>query len=168
MNSTGIAIVAALARNGVIGRGNRLPWHLPADLAHFKRLTLDHVIVMGRRTWESLPGPLPRRRHLVLSRSGEDLGTGCERVGSVEAAMAAAGDASELMVVGGAEVYGLFLPLAQRMYLTQVEADVEGDVRFPAWDRDAWRLVDEAVRPRDEANPYALRFMTWERARSHG
>jgi dihydrofolate reductase len=160
-----IAIVAALSRNDVIGRGNRLPWHLPADLAHFKRLTLDHVLVMGRRTWESLPGPLPRRRHLVLSRRPLGSTDGCEQVRSPEDAIAAAADASELMVVGGAEVYRLFLPLATRMYLTRVEAEIDGDVRFPRWQPDVWRLVDAQTRPHDERNPYDLRFMTWERIR---
>jgi dihydrofolate reductase len=160
-----IIIVAAMSRNGVIGRGDRLPWHLPADLAHFKRLTLDHVIVMGRRTWESLPGPLPRRRHLVLSRQAFGVADGCEQVSSPEAAIAAAADAPELMVVGGADVYRLFLPLATRMYLTRVEAEIDGDVRFPRWDADAWRLVDALPRPRDERNPYDLCFMTWARIR---
>lgn len=160
---TRVTLVAALARNRVIGRGNRLPWHLPADLAHFKRLTLDKPIVMGRRTWESLPGPLPRRTHIVVSRDQSYRATGALVVGSPEAALAAAGAAPEVMVVGGAALYASLLPSAGRMELTLVEAEIEGDAWFPEWDPEQWSEVWRARRARDARNAYDLTFLRLER-----
>ena len=160
-----IAIIAAIGENRVIGRGNRLPWHLPADLAHFKRLTLDKPIVMGRRTWESLPGPLPRRRHIVVTRQHGYTAEGCLVVRSIEAAVAAAAAAPELMVVGGASLYIEMLPLARRMYLTLVDARIEGDTFFPEWHPDCWRETQREERSHDTHNPYDLTFVTLERTR---
>lgn len=157
-------MIAAIAENGVIGRGNRLPWHLPADLAHFKRLTLDKPIVMGRRTWESLPGLLPRRRHIVVTRDPHYVAEGCELVDSPAAALVVAGEAPELMVIGGEALYGTMLPLAQRLYLTLVATRVEdGDAYFPRWDPKYWRETKRETRPRDERNPYELDFVILER-----
>jgi len=159
-----ISIIVALAENGVIGRDNRLPWHLPADLAHFKRLTLNKPILMGRQTWESLPGGLlPRRIHIVLTRNRSYRAPGCIPVGSPREAIAAAGSVPELMVVGGAGIYRELLPLARRMYLTLVAATPEGDVRFPDWDPAGWREVAREERRRDARNRYDLTFLTLER-----
>jgi len=158
-----ITLVAAMARNRVIGRDNALPWHLPADLAHFKRLTLDKPIVMGRRTWESLPGLLPRRRHIVISSDPGYRADGCEVVTSPAAALAAAGNAPEVMVVGGASIYAALLPRATHLALTLVDADVPGDVQFPAWSPGAWRELERVHRPADERNTYALDFLLLER-----
>lgn len=162
-----ISLIAALARNGVIGRDNALPWHLPADLAHFRALTLDKPIVMGRRTFESLPGFLPRRQHIVVSSStgaGTQSGThGVVWVPSPEAAIAQARGAPELMVIGGASLYRAFLPLARRMYLTWIEAQIDGDVRFPSWNPAEWREAARASRPADARNAYDLSFVTLER-----
>ena len=158
-----ISVIAAMGENRVIGRGNRLPWHLPADLAHFKRLTLDKPIVMGRRTWESLPGPLARRRHIVVTRHPAYIAAGCRVVSSPEAAVAAAADAAELMVVGGARLYRAMLPMARRMYLTLVAVRVEGDSFFPEWDPGCWRETQREAHLRDERNPYDMSFVTLER-----
>jgi len=159
-----VSIIAAIAENGVIGRGNRLPWHLSADLAHFKRLTLDKPIVMGRRTWESLPGLLPRRRHIVVTRDAGYRAEGCMVVGTPEAALAAVSDAPEVMVIGGAALYRAMMPMARRMYLTLVGTRVEdGDVFFPRWEPSCWRELERAERPRDDANLYAMRFVVLER-----
>ena len=158
-----VTIVAAMAKNRVIGRHNQLPWHLPADLAHFKRLTLDKPIVMGRRTWESLPGPLPRRRHIVISRDPRFAPERCEVVLSPEAALRVAADAAEVMVVGGASIYRAMLPFAEHMALTLIEAEIDGDTRFPEWDSAQWREVSRSHRPQDDRNAYAMDFVCMER-----
>lgn len=158
-----VSIIAAMSENRVIGRGNRLPWHLPADLAHFKRLTLDKPIVMGRRTWESLPGLLPRRTHIVITRDPSFTAEGCLVVSSPEEASAAAADVSEIMVVGGERVYGATLPVARRMYLTLIAAHLEGDAFFPDWDRACWLETSREQRLCDERNPFDMTFLTLER-----
>jgi len=154
-----------MAENRVIGRGNRLPWHLPADLAHFKRLTLDKPIVMGRRTWESLPGLLPRRRHIVVTTDGGYRAEGALVVPSPEAALEAVTGELELMVVGGARLYRAMLPWARRLYLTLVHATLEGDTLFPEWEPGCWQETAREEHPCDERNPYALSFLTLERVR---
>jgi dihydrofolate reductase len=158
-----LALVAAVADNGIIGRGNRLPWHLPADLAHFKRLTLGRPILMGRRTWESLPGLLPQRRHIVLTRDPAYQAEGCTVVRSLDEAIAAAGPADELLIVGGAALYAEALPRADRLYLTRVHAQVEGDSRFPSWNPADWIEVDRVEHPADGRNPISMTFLTLER-----
>ena len=131
-----LEIVVAVARNGIIGRGNTLPWRLPADLAHFKRLTLGHPILMGRRTWDSLGRPLPGRRNLVLTRTPGSI-DGADVVHSVAEAKALVGE-GVLMIIGGAELYRLVLPEVDVLHLTRVEAEVDGDVAFPEWSEDDW------------------------------
>jgi dihydrofolate reductase len=158
-----ISLIAALAENHVIGRDNRLPWHLPADLRHFKRLTLDKPILMGRNTWESLPGPLPRRTHIVVTRTPGYRAEGCILVASPEAGIAAAGDVAELMVVGGEALYRALLPRAERMYLTLVHARVPGDARFPQWDPHRWRQLSREDHPADARHTFAYSFVTLER-----
>lgn len=140
-----------------------MPWHLPADLAHFKRLTLDKPIIMGRRTWESLPGPLPRRLHIVVSMDPFYCAAGCVVVSSLAAAVAAAGRVPEIMVAGGAAVYQAMLPMAKRMYITVVHAEVEGDALFPPWDPRNWKETGREEYPRDDHNRYDLTFLTLER-----
>jgi dihydrofolate reductase len=158
-----LCLVAAIADNGIIGVNNRLPWRLPADLAHFKRLTLDHTIVMGRRTWESLPGLLPRRRHIVLSREPGYTADGCLVVRSLDAAIAAAGAVGELLIIGGATLYRESLPHAQGLYLTRVHATLPGDTWFPQWDPAEWREVSRAEHPVDGHNPFAMSFLELRR-----
>jgi dihydrofolate reductase len=132
-------------------------------LAHFKALTLDKPIVMGRRTWESLPGLLPRRTHIVVSRDPGYRAPGAQVVCSPEAAIRAAGTVPEVMVVGGATLYAALLPVATRMELTCVDADVAGDAWFPSWDPAQWREVSREWRGRDGRNTYDLTFVRLER-----
>ena len=158
-----ISLIAAVADNGVIGLDNRLPWRLPADLKHFKHLTLGKPIVMGRKTWESLPGLLPQRRHIVVSSNPGYEATGCEVVHSLEQALAAAGEAPEVMVIGGARLYEQALPQARRMYLTLVHAQVEGNVFFPPYDIQPWVERERSEHEADAENPYPYTFVMLER-----
>jgi dihydrofolate reductase len=158
-----LSIIAAISENGVIGRDNRLPWHMPADLAHFKRLTMGKPILMGRRTWESLPGLLPHRTHVILTRDRDYLAEGGFVVHSIAEAVNFAGDAEELMVVGGANLYAQTLPLASRMYLTVVHDYFDGDTAFPDYEKADWREVFREEHGADERNPHAYSFATFER-----
>ncbi|HHW76820.1 MAG TPA: type 3 dihydrofolate reductase [Xanthomonadaceae bacterium] len=160
-----LALIAALARNRVIGRDNRLPWHLPADLRFFRQATMGKPLLMGRRTWESIGRPLPGRRMIVLSRDPGCQAPGCAVARSLDQALAIAGAVPEIMVIGGASLYAQTLPLAERLYLTVVEADVPGDVWFPDWDERAWRLVWEEAHPADAAHAWPYRFQRLERMR---
>ncbi len=159
-----VTLVAAVARNGVIGRGGALPWRLPADLRRFRAVTWGHPVVMGRRTWESIGRPLPGRRNIVVTRRRGYRAPGAEVVPSPQAALAAAAGAGEVMVIGGAEVYAAFLPLADRILLTEVEAEPEGDTFFPRLDPGEWRETARERHPADAENPFACSFVTLERA----
>ncbi len=159
-----IYLIAAVARNGTIGREGRLPWRLPADLARFKQLTLGHTVLMGRRTWQSLAKPLTGRRNVVLTRSASFSASGGETVHSVEEGQALAAG-RVLFVIGGAALYAAFMPLADRLYVTHVDADVEGDSAFPAIDPEQWRLVEEIAGVVDRDNPLPHRFAVYERIR---
>ncbi|MBS0321606.1 MAG: dihydrofolate reductase [Proteobacteria bacterium] len=141
-----IALVAAVARNGVIGRGLALPWRLPGDLARFRALTMDHAIVMGRRTWQSLPRALPGRQNIVVSSDARLPAAGAAVVPTFAAALATVTQPPPVYVIGGAVLYAAALPEADALYLTEIDADYDGDVLFPAYDRGAWREVSrEAV-----------------------
>lgn len=158
-----ISIIAAMSQNQVIGRDNDLPWRLPADLAHFKSLTLDKPIIMGRRTWESLPGLLPRRLHIVLTADTHYRAEGCTVVHSIEGALKAASGASEVMVIGGAALYAQMLPRADRMYLTLIHARLPGDTFFPPFQGAEWRELARVEHRPDSKNPYAYAFVTLDR-----
>lgn len=158
-----IALVAAVADNGVIGRGGGLPWHLPDDLKHFKAVTLGKPVLMGRRTFESIGRPLPGRRNLVLTRGTPALPAGAQAVASIESALALVADAAELCVIGGATVFARLLPLAQRMYLTRVHGEVEGEVHFPPWDVHQWRETARLEHPTDSRHACAMSFVSLER-----
>lgn len=135
-----ISLIAALAVDRVIGMENAMPWNLPADLAWFKRNTLNKPVVMGRHTWESIGRPLPGRKNIVISsQPGTD--DRVQWVKSVDEAIAACGDAPEIMVIGGGRVYEQFLPKAQKLYLTHIDAEVEGDTHFPDYEPDDWESV---------------------------
>ncbi len=158
-----LTLVAALDRNGAIGRDNALPWHLPDDLRRFKAVTLAHPVLMGRRTAESLGRALPKRRNLVLSRSGQVPFAGMESFASLAAALAAVGDA-EVMVIGGGDVFAETLPLAQRMVLTHVDTVVDGaDAFFPRFDPADWRVTDRQPHPIDACHPVAFEFVDYWR-----
>lgn len=161
-----VSLVAALATNGVIGRDGDLPWRLPADLRRFRTLTSGHHLLLGRRTWESIGRPLPERRILVLTRSTAlELPQGVERIATLDEGLerARSRGEDELFVGGGADVYRIALPRADRLYLTRVDAEVEGDTRFPRWSPADWTLVATEAPPADPARPYGLRFETWDR-----
>jgi dihydrofolate reductase len=157
-----VAIIVARARNGVIGRAGALPWHLPADLAHFKRTTLGHPVVMGRRTWESIGRALPGRRNLVVSRTPGFEAAGAEVRARLADALAACAGESEVFVIGGAQLYAEALALAQRAYVTEIDADVPGDTQLAALDPGIWR---EAERGTTQVSPEGLRytFVRYER-----
>jgi dihydrofolate reductase len=158
-----ITIVIARAQNGVIGRYGKLPWHLPADLRRFKALTMGSVMVMGRRTFESLPGLLPGRRHMVLTRDANWSAEGAEVARSAEEAISLAGDAP-VSIIGGADIFELFLPLADRIELTEVQEEVPGDT-FIADPRDtgSWKETVVEEHPAENARP-PFRFVTLDRA----
>ena len=158
-----LSIIAAVADNGIIGRDNKLPWHMPADLAHFKRLTMGKPIVMGRLTWESLPGLLPHRTHIVVSRDPSFDAPGGFVVRSLQEAIDFAGDAEELMVVGGAMLYALALPVASRLYLTYIHRCFDGDVLFPTFEHGEWCEVSREPHESDGRNPYPYSFVTLQR-----
>ncbi|MCO5342440.1 type 3 dihydrofolate reductase [Aeromonas veronii] len=160
-----ISMIAAMAHDRVIGKDNQMPWHLPADLAHFKRVTLGKPVLMGRKTFESIGRPLPGRRNLVISRNPGYQAEGIEVVSSVEAALAllAGSSVEELMVIGGGHLYAEMLPSADCLYLTRIDLAVEGDTRFPAFDDGQWQRVDCESHPADEKNPHPYSFETWQR-----
>lgn len=163
-----ISLIAAMASNRVIGKNNDLPWHLPDDMKYFMQTTRHHHVVMGRKNYESLPpkfSPLPDRINLVVTRQPNYQAPGCTVFSSLEEAIAhaqAAGEA-ELMIIGGADVYRQSLPYADRIYLTEIDAAVEGDVYFPEFDLHTWRAVSRRHHPRDERHPYAFDFVIYEK-----
>lgn len=157
-----ISLIVAASENGVIGRDGQLPWRLSDDLRHFKSITMGKPIVMGRKTWESIGKPLPGRRNIVISRQPGFVAAGCEVFSSVDDAVVATGDVDEIMVIGGSEIYALFLPVAQRVYLTRVHADVDGDATLPSLG-DEWRLVNDERRTADERNEFDYSFRVYER-----
>ncbi|MET0023368.1 MAG: type 3 dihydrofolate reductase [Sedimenticola sp.] len=158
-----ISIIAAMAENRAIGIENRLPWRLPADLQHFKRLTVGKPIIMGRKTWESLPGLLPDRPHILVTGNRDYVAEGCTVTHSIEQALEAAGDAPEVMIVGGAAFYEQMLPRAERLYLTLVHTRAEGDAFFPEYDPAEWRETARQQCQADEKNPFDYTFITLER-----
>ena len=159
-----VSLVAAIARGGVIGDGTSIPWHIPEDLAFFRDLTTGHVVVMGRRTWDSLPErfrPLPGRRNIVVTRNDTWSADGAERAASLDDALRLADGAEELFVIGGAEIFAEALPVADRLVLTEIDLGVEGEVRFPDWDRDAFAEVTR--QPAVAADGTMLSFVSYER-----
>lgn len=157
-----IYLVAAVAANGVIGAGGRVPWHLPEDLKHFKSLTLGHPVIMGRRTWESIGRPLPGRENIVVTRRPGFEAPGASVAASLEAALALCLGEPVVFVIGGAELYAAALPIADGLVLTEIHRDYEGDVRFPDWDRARWRETQR--KPRVTADGVRFDFVLYERA----
>lgn len=159
------SLVVAMARNRVIGRDNQLPWRLPAELAHFKRVTMGKPVIMGRRTWESIGKPLPGRLNIVVTARAGYEAPGCTVVNSLAEAWKAAGDADEACVIGGTSLFEEVLPSADVLHLTEVEADVPGDTYFPAFDRTAWIETELGRHPADERHAYPFRILRLERRR---
>jgi dihydrofolate reductase len=165
----GIELVVAVAENDVIGRGNELPWHLPADLRHFKSLTFGKPVLMGRKTYESIGKALPGRTNIVLSRSEEFSPGDCLVVKTLDEARIAAGAQSALMVIGGAEIYRQSLPFADRIHLTLIHTRIaDGDTVFAGWRGSAWEETSRERHEADEKNAYAYSFITLERTGSAG
>ncbi|MFW1678100.1 dihydrofolate reductase [Pontibacter sp. JAM-7] len=164
-----LAIIVAQAKNRVIGVNNTLPWHLPEDLRYFKQVTMAKPIIMGRKTYESIGRPLPGRENIVISRQADYAPVGVRVVPSIEEACALAEDIclingqDEVMVIGGAQIYGQALPQADRLYITQVDADIEGDAWFPEVDYSLWQEVAREDFAPSGDNPYAYSFLVYEK-----
>lgn len=158
-----VSLIVATDLNGVIGRDNQLPWHLPADLKHFKKLTMGCPMIMGRKTHESIGRALPGRRNLVITRQTRYESEGCEIYSSFRAALEGAEPCAEVMIIGGATIYERALPGADRVYQTLVHAAVPGDTHFPPLTEAEWRQVDRSDHDADDRNPHAYSFLTWDR-----
>ena len=164
-----LSVIVAAAQNGVIGHNNALPWHLPRDLAYFKRVTMGKPIVMGRKTFESIGRPLPGRSNIIITRNSDFQAEGIKVVSSLEEALKLAADIAlidgveELVVIGGAQIYRAAIPRADRLYITEVHADVPGDTHLPAIDWSQWREVARERHKAEGANPYDYSFVVYDR-----
>ena len=164
-HSSRLSVIVAMAKNRVIGADNRIPWHLPAELKLFKEVTMGHHMVMGRRTWESIGRLLPGRTTVIVTRQRDYQVPGAVVVHSLKEALAAAAGDDEVFVIGGAELFRETLPLADRMHLTVVDAEPEGDTCMPEIDFTAWREKASWTSPASERNPFAFRYTLYERRR---
>ena len=161
-----VTMIAAMAHNRVIGKDNAMPWSLPAEMAHFRRSTIGKTVLMGRQTFESLGRPLKDRRNVILTRRVDyDAPEGCEIIHSVEEALSRYTDhgQEELVIIGGAQIYELFLPYADKLLITDVEADVDGDTHFPVFNLEDWTLMNNVLFHKDEKNAYKFEIRTYER-----
>ncbi len=157
-----ISLIVAVSQNGVIGANNKLPWRLPADLKRFKELTMGHPILMGRKTFESIGKPLPGRTNIVITRQKDFACCGALTGPSLEKALEMCGDAEEVFVIGGAEIFQQALPLADKIYLTVIHQDFDGDARF-TFDKNSWHEVSRQDFTPDAANPHPYSFLTYEK-----
>nr|WP_282447187.1 type 3 dihydrofolate reductase [Pseudoalteromonas sp. 2CM32C] len=154
-------MIAAMANNRVIGLDNKMPWHLPADLQHFKAVTTGKPVIMGRKTFESIGRPLPGRRNIIITRNTDYKAEGIETATSPEAALRLVFGVEEVMIIGGGNVYQQFLTQAERLYLTFIDLDVEGDTQFPDYQAIAnWEVKEEQVKQPDEKNKHSYKFVT--------
>ncbi|ODS13708.1 diacylglycerol kinase [Pseudoalteromonas tetraodonis] len=154
-------MIAAMANNRVIGLDNKMPWHLPGDLQHFKKVTSGKPVIMGRKTFESIGRPLPGRRNIIITRNKDYHASGIETVTTPEAALELVNDVAEVMIIGGGNIYQQFLAQAQRLYLTFIDLDVEGDTQFPDYKSVAnWQIEDEMLMTPDDKNKYSYKFVT--------
>jgi len=159
-----LSMIVAHADDRIIGKDNDMPWHLPADLAYFKKTTLGKPIIMGRKTYESIGRPLPGRQNIVISRDENYHAEGVDSVTSVEQALTLAGNVEEIMVIGGGAIYQHCLPFANRLYITHIKANVDGDTRFPEYDvENDWLLKQSELFGADEKNGYELNFCVYDR-----
>lgn len=161
MNKPSLTLIAAVARRGAIGKNNQLLVHLPGDLPRFKRLTMGHPVVMGRKTWDSIGRPLPGRRNIVITRNPGWSATGAEPASSLAAALDLAGAVERICVIGGAEIYALALPLADELLLTEIDADFKADAFFPAWPREQFDIVSSESHTTPEGLTY--RYVDYRR-----
>jgi dihydrofolate reductase len=162
-----LSVLAAMGENRVIGRSGELPWRLPAELRRLKKLTTGHCLIMGRKTWDSIGRPLPKRTSIVVTRNADFRAEGAVVVADFDAALAAARERndSEAFIFGGAAIYEIALPRADCLYLTRVHASPTGDTFFPDFDESEWRLVSRELHPADDAHQYAFSFEEYERRR---
>ena len=159
-----VSLIVAMARNRVIGRNNALPWRLPADLKHFKSLTMGHHMIMGRKTFESIGKPLPGRISVVVTRNSDYSMPGIITANSLEAAISACGNDQEIFIIGGAELYRQAIHLADRIYLTEIEADIPGDAFMTEFERNLWQETSRTSHAPDEKNAYPYHFVVYEKA----
>ncbi|MGR5058146.1 type 3 dihydrofolate reductase [Vibrio rotiferianus] len=157
-----ISMIAAMADNRIIGKDNQMPWHLPADFAWFKRCTMGKPVVMGRKTYESIGRPLPGRLNIVISRDASLTIEGVTTVTSIENALDVVGEVDEVMIIGGGAIYAACLPMANKLYVTHIEAEIEGDTQFPDWGNEFKETYSEAYQA-DEKNAYSMRFTVLEK-----
>ncbi len=157
-----LSLITALDKNYLIGAANGLPWHLPVEFKHFKAVTMGKPIIMGRKTFESIGKPLPGRLNIVISRSGF-LAEGVASVSSIDAAIALAGDVDEVVVIGGENLYQQTIDKVDRMYLTHVDAECDGDAWFPAFEKSDWNITSDVFYKADEKNNYDFNMLTYER-----
>jgi dihydrofolate reductase len=162
-----VNLIVAMAKNRVIGIDNKMPWHLPADFAWFKKNTLGHPVIMGRKTFESIGKPLPGRRNIVVSRNREWRADGCDVFISLDAALASCTSSEEIFVIGGATLYSEALPVADRLYITEVNVALEGDTFFPELESGAWHEQWRERRAADEKNAYAMEWVILDRVNTH-
>lgn len=155
-----ISLIAAMSKNRVIGNSNALPWHLPADLKHFKKITIGKTILMGRKTYESIGKPLPGRKNIILTREKNFQAPDCLVIHNINELPKEIID-HEIMVIGGAEIFQLFLAKAQRFYLTLIDAEIAGDIYFPEWNEDDWVEISREEHHADENNPYNYSFVEY-------
>jgi dihydrofolate reductase len=155
--------LVAMDKNRLIGRDNDLPWRLPADLAYFKKVTMGHPIIMGRKTFEAIGRPLPGRRNIIVTRNKQYEQPGCEVLYSIEDIYKVGSGTEEVFVIGGAEIFKEVLPMMDRLYITYIDEEFEGDTYFPNINESEWRMISEEPGITDEKNPYHYRFVVYEK-----
>ncbi len=160
-----ISLIVAMAHDRVIGKDNQMPWHLPADLKHFKAVTLGKPVIMGRKTFESIGMPLPGRKNIIVTRRQDFVAEDCVVVNTLDAALQAAGDVEEVMIIGGANIYGQMLDRADRLYLTLIDLDTDGDTRFPEYQHLEWREMSRQEHPASAKGAPGHVFLTLHRDR---
>ena len=158
---THLSLIVAMDENRLIGSANQLPWYLPADLAFFKRTTMGKPIIMGRKTFESIGRPLPGRRNIVITRNPDFSADGCDVVSDIDAALARCAGADELMLIGGASLYGQLIAQASSMYITRIHHAFSGDTWFPEFDPGDWKVVEQQDFDADDINPFAYSFVRY-------
>ena len=154
-----ISFIVAIANHRVMGLNNQLPWHLPADLQHFKAITLNKPIVMGRKTYESIGKPLPQRTNIILTHDHDYQAPGCYVVHTLDDVLKVTPEAEEIFIIGGAVIFEAYLPLAQRIYMTIIDAEIEGDIFFPDFDETKWQLISREDHLPDSKNVYSYSFL---------
>jgi len=158
-----LSLIVAMARNRTIGINNALPWRCPEDLKHFKSLTMGHHMIMGRKTFDSIGKPLPGRTTVIVTRNAELKVEGCVVAHSLQQAISACADDSEIFIVGGAELYAQALPLVNKLYITEIQKDVEGDAHFPSFNKEEWQLISKEAHSQETPQALEYHFTSYQR-----